>query len=369
MQRPRVKPALRPERFGHRRIRLGGHVGGIAVEILDESGDIWELLGLLDGTRSVAQVHTDLSHRPGGPSEEDIEGAVGQLAERGLLEDAAETTPAWLTDELAELHSRPRALWSWMDTRPSSSSWEFLERLRAARVCVVGVGGAGSVAATSLAALGVGALRLVDPDTIERSNLSRQLAYAPEDVGRPKVEVLRERLARHIATSAVTVSTETMTSADVAVGLMSDCDLFVLTADSPPAIRRWVNRAALRAGTPWVHGGYHGPRVVVGVYAADDGPCYGCGRIAHDRRESALGAREEWPAWEPAAEIAPANAVTAGVAGNLVAHAAASLITGAPALRVNCSYGLNLAQLDDAFVIGPDEPDPTCDDCKIRATR
>jgi molybdopterin-synthase adenylyltransferase len=69
------------------------------------------------------------------------------------------------------------------------------QRLKAATVAVVGMGGLGAPAALYLAAAGVGRLRLIDDDTVALSNLQRQIAYRGIDVGAPKVERTREVLA------------------------------------------------------------------------------------------------------------------------------------------------------------------------------
>jgi tRNA A37 threonylcarbamoyladenosine dehydratase len=71
---------------------------------------------------------------------------------------------------------------------------EGLRRLRASRVAVIGLGGVGSAAAEALARSGVGALLLVDHDTVCVTNLNRQLVAARSTVGRPKAEVMRERV-------------------------------------------------------------------------------------------------------------------------------------------------------------------------------
>src|SRR3954464_10973565 len=69
-----------------------------------------------------------------------------------------------------------------------------LERLRAARVCVIGVGGVGSWAAEALARSGIGTLTLVDLDDVCVTNTGRQLPALSSTVGRPKVEVLAARI-------------------------------------------------------------------------------------------------------------------------------------------------------------------------------
>src|SRR3954447_25796195 len=68
-------------------------------------------------------------------------------------------------------------------------------RLKAARVLCIGAGGLGSPSALYLAAAGVGTLGLVDDDRVELSKLQRQLLHGTDDVGRPKLESARDRLA------------------------------------------------------------------------------------------------------------------------------------------------------------------------------
>ena len=70
------------------------------------------------------------------------------------------------------------------------------EKLREARVMIAGVGGLGGFSALYLAMAGIGKLILVDYDSVEESNLNRQVLYTPEDLGRKKVEVARERIEK-----------------------------------------------------------------------------------------------------------------------------------------------------------------------------
>ncbi|HZZ36800.1 MAG TPA: ThiF family adenylyltransferase, partial [Caulobacteraceae bacterium] len=69
------------------------------------------------------------------------------------------------------------------------------QKLKAARVLIVGAGGLGAPSALYLAAAGVGTIALADPDTVSLSNLQRQVLYGTADAGAPKVERAADRLA------------------------------------------------------------------------------------------------------------------------------------------------------------------------------
>ncbi|MEC3979888.1 ThiF family adenylyltransferase [Amycolatopsis sp. H20-H5] len=370
MQRPKIKNEHWPVRYGDDVVRIGGIVPGIAKNIPDPDGWVWALLGLLDGTRTVDQVVAELVHRfPAKPADEvhtEVRVDLVKLVEAGYVEDAAELPPEGLTAGERERYSRGRALLGWMDLSVRQSSWDIQMRLRQARVVVVGVGGVGGVAALSLALSGVGELHLVEPDVVEMSNLNRQVLFTERDVGRPKVEAAVERLRYHNSDIAVTGAALTITGAAMLAALAARFDVLVLTADQPREIRSWANQACVRTGTAWVHGGYHGPWVNVGMYRPGTGPCYDCAYVADREHQARLPPRTPAPCGRTPAPH-PANAISAGIAGHRVAHAAMSLITGVPPLPANQEYGTSLVTFADSVVLGPSAPRPDCPACGSEA--
>src|SRR5512138_3563198 len=105
------------------------------------------------------------------------------------------------------------------------------KKLKAARVLCIGAGGLGCPLAQYLAAAGVGRLGLVDFDVVDVSNLQRQVLYGTGDVGRPKVEVARERIrALNPDVEVVTVS-ERVTS-DNALELFRPYDVVIDGTDN-----------------------------------------------------------------------------------------------------------------------------------------
>ncbi len=140
------------------------------------------------------------------------------------------------------------------------------QRLKAARVLVVGVGGLGCVAAPLLAAAGVGVVGLVDPDVVSLSNLQRQTLYRTQDVGRLKVDCARERLAEINAYVQVDAHAVALTP-ETADGIVAGYDL-VLDGTDDFAARFAVNAAAYGAGVALVSGAIERWTGQVGVFAA-----------------------------------------------------------------------------------------------------
>ncbi|MEJ6537927.1 MAG: ThiF family adenylyltransferase, partial [Mycobacterium sp.] len=126
------------------------------------------------------------------------------------------------------------------------------QRLKNARVLVIGAGGLGSPTLLYLAAAGVGTLGIVDFDTVDESNLQRQIIHGSSDVGRLKVDSARDSIAE--INPFVSVRThETRLDTDNAVALFGDYDLIIDGSDNF-ATRYLVNDAAVLAHKPYVWG-------------------------------------------------------------------------------------------------------------------
>jgi len=148
------------------------------------------------------------------------------------------------------------------------------EKLKAARVLIVGAGGLGSPASLYLAASGVGTLGIVDGDRVDESNLQRQVLFDSTSVGRPKVEVARERLRAlnpHIDVRAHELEVR---AANV-MQLLRDYDI-VIDGTDRIATRYVVNDACVLLRKPLVSGAIHRFEGQVMTFVAGHGPCYRC---------------------------------------------------------------------------------------------
>ncbi|MBU0672957.1 MAG: molybdopterin-synthase adenylyltransferase MoeB [Candidatus Margulisbacteria bacterium] len=148
------------------------------------------------------------------------------------------------------------------------------EKLLAARVLVIGLGGLGSPVAVYLARAGVGTLGLVDSEKVELSNLHRQIIYSSDDIGKEKALVAKEKLQR--ANPDVEVKEHVMrVSSDNILDVIRDYDIIVDGSDNFPA-RYLINDACVLAKKPMVHGGvfrFDGQAMVI---KPGEGPCYRC---------------------------------------------------------------------------------------------
>ena len=150
------------------------------------------------------------------------------------------------------------------------------ERIAAARALVVGVGGLGCAAATYLASAGVGQLYLVDFDSVDATNLGRQVLFGPGDIGAAKAAVAADRLAQqnpaiHIEPVTDRLDDDTLREAVAKADVVLDCtDNF--------ATRFQVNDACVGAGRCLVSGSAIRFEGQLAVFGPDFGesPCYRC---------------------------------------------------------------------------------------------
>lgn len=148
------------------------------------------------------------------------------------------------------------------------------QKLKAAKVLVVGCGGLGCPVLQYLAAAGVGTLGLLDFDTVDDSNLQRQVLYATADVGRPKAVVAAEKLYAQNPFIEL-IPHQLLLSADNALALFADYDIIVDCSDNF-ATRYLVNDACVVLGKPLVFGAIFKFEGQVTVFNYQNGPTYRC---------------------------------------------------------------------------------------------
>ena len=148
------------------------------------------------------------------------------------------------------------------------------KRLKNAKVLCVGAGGLGSPALMYLAAAGVGTLGIVEFDTVDESNLQRQIIHGQSDIDRSKAESARDSV-KEINPYVNVVLHETRLDVDNVKEIFAPYDLIIDGTDNF-ATRYLVNDAAVLLGKPYVWGSIYRFDGQASVFWADHGPCYRC---------------------------------------------------------------------------------------------
>jgi molybdopterin-synthase adenylyltransferase len=152
--------------------------------------------------------------------------------------------------------------------------FEGMEKLRSAKVCVVGAGGIGNPVITQLVAMGVGKLRIVDRDVIEVTNLHRQHLYTDDDIGRVKVEAAAERL-RKLNPGIEIEPVPTSVTKFTAEGIVKGFDIVIDALDSVDA-RYALNDACIKHNIPLIYAGAIGVTGSVSTILPNNSACLRC---------------------------------------------------------------------------------------------
>ena len=184
-----------------------------------------------------------------------------------------------------ELERFDRQLRYFSDIGGGITPSECQERLREAKVAVLGVGGLGGWSALALACTGVGEMWLIDGDRVEVSNLNRQIQFTEADIGELKVERAAARLRAFNSGMKVTTEARRLESEEDIAEFIAGSDVVIDAADWPAHdIERWCNTACFDAGIPYITMSHFPPIARVG-------PLYVPGRpAASSARRSATGA-------------------------------------------------------------------------------
>jgi molybdopterin-synthase adenylyltransferase len=216
------------------------------------------------------------------------------------------------------------------------------EKLKSARVVIAGAGGLGCPVATYLAVAGIGHLRIIDHDTVERTNLNRQILHWDNDIGIAKTESAGKKLMAinpdiEIEEARVTINKET------APRLVRDTDAIVDAMDNYPT-RYLLNHLACKFGIPLFHGAIRGFDGQVTTIIPGRTACLSC----------------IFPK-APPKEIFPVIGVTPGVIALIQANEVIKYLLGTGELLENRLLiwdGLH-SVLEDIQV----ERDPSCKEC------
>ncbi len=148
------------------------------------------------------------------------------------------------------------------------------QKLKDAKVLVIGAGGLGCPLLFYLAAAGVGHIGMIDGDQVEESNLQRQILYSSADIGKYKAEIAKEKLESQNPFINLTAHTAELTPQN-ALSVLSDYDIIVDGSDNFPT-RYLVGDACAMLNKPLVFGSIYKFQGQVSVFNYKEGPTYRC---------------------------------------------------------------------------------------------
>ena len=196
------------------------------------------------------------------------------------------------------------------------------ERLMAAKALVIGAGGLGSPVALYLGTAGVGRITLVDHDTVDLTNLQRQLAHSVARIGMPKTESARQAIL-DINPQVSVIAIQALADTTLLDQLVPDADVVLDCCDNF-ATRHLINAACVKHAKPLVSGAAIRFDGQISVYDSGDSasPCYAC-------------------VFPPDSELEETSCATMGVFAPLVGIIGA--MQAAEALKMVCAVGRSLA--------------------------
>jgi molybdopterin-synthase adenylyltransferase len=270
--------------------------------------------------------------------------------------------PPELSAREVERYQRSAQFFSSIDLRPETTGYGSQARLKASAVAVLGLGGVGCAAAASLAGCGVGRLHCVDHDTVELSNLNRQLLYTERDIGQPKADAGVAHLRARNGDITVTGEQTLLDGPGSIAVAVKDCDAFLLCADQPGRpgadIDIWANEVAYASGVPWLAAAYAGPKFSLACFVPGRTVCYSCLNAEHRARQRAIGIDPDFAGFRDRGDN-PVIAPSAQIAGHFLAMETIRLLLGLPVQTAGRELHRYLADHDDQYCLAA-EPRPDC---------
>ncbi|MDJ0825285.1 MAG: molybdopterin-synthase adenylyltransferase MoeB [Rhodobacter sp.] len=226
------------------------------------------------------------------------------------------------------------------------------EKLKASRVLVIGAGGLGSPAILYLAAAGVGTIGIIDQDTVDETNLQRQIIHTTELVGQKKVASAEAAIRRLNPNITVKKYDEFLTEEN-AFDIVSFYDIVVDGCDNLKT-RYVLNDACRLAGIPFVYASIYRFEAQLTLLGLEDGPCYRC-------------LFPEPPADVPTCGDAGVLGTLPGIAGCMQGTEVVKYIVGFGELLSGRMLNIDLATHEYDFVAVPRNPD--CPACNHKQTK
>ncbi|MFD0705546.1 ThiF family adenylyltransferase [Alloscardovia venturai] len=274
---------------------------------------------------------------------------IDSFIENGHIELVSPSQTLSLEDQ--ERYSRSVAYLDWINRGPISTRWESIETLQEKNVAILGMGGIGGGIAYNLISSGIKNLTIVDFDTVELSNLNRQILFDLESVGKPKTDQAAKRLKEYNPNINIVTIEQKIDSEDcLEKVLTSEFDFLLCCADTPNEIYDWINSYCVKNEIAWMLASYNGPIIQCGIFVPKKTGCYTCFMESaiknlhdHNRSTSYLN--------DPRHEITPAFGPVVQIASGLASYEAIRYLLNLNPQTVGNVMHQNLYQYDASYSI------------------
>lgn len=279
-----LKRGLRVHQISPNSIAIGS-TPPTSTELSNLSQFHMRSLELLDSTRTLYEINIQLKKEGFVFEERELQEFISELSNQNLIQ-------TWTSEDLGllSLHERERydrqLQYFSLFAQERIKAYGIQKRLLESCIAVIGIGGVGSYLTYGLVAIGVEEIVGVDGDSVELSNISRQILYNEKDIGRLKVDVAREKLSRVNSHTQLDFISHNISSSEELKELLrnKNVDFLILSADTPRGlINQWVNEACVETRTSFCEVGSSenlgvcGPIVIPGKT-----PCWRCGTLVPD---------------------------------------------------------------------------------------
>lgn len=279
MKRPRLKTQLALIPYLDK-LSIGS-TENIALEIQDPNRLVYSILKECNGKNDIDEIYNKI-HKNFNINKKDILDILNQIAEYPyILEEGELEYDSNLSEIQKNRYSRNMNFLSNFDST-GQNKYKYMEELINKNVLVIGLGGVGSSIILSLAALGVSNIIGVDFDTVELSNLNRQLLYDESDIGKLKSEAAPNRIKKFNSLINFKTYNVYIDSTEKIEELIDkhNIDFIFCAADEPPIyIYTWINEACANKNIPWIFGGNNEASSYFQTIIPGETSCYNCNKL------------------------------------------------------------------------------------------
>ena len=283
-------------------------------KVFSSTDEVTTLVSLLDGQRTTEELFAHLVESYPTFTYDQYKQIIDTLSSEGLIVFDSSSKP--ITEDVRTIHDRQVQFWEEMTTQVYGTD-KYQERVQNSRVAVFGLGGTGSWIGMGLALSGVKHITIVDCDTVEASNLHRQILFTQENIGQSKVDAATRALRRIKNDLEITAHSIRIDEHSDLQAIISNHDLVFNCMDEPDinTTSAWVASACYDLGIPHIVGGGYaghfgliGPTIIPGQTA-----CWECYQANHKEEKLDLKPLTPWAPRRSSASIAPIAAIVANI--------------------------------------------------------